>query len=201
MQPRARRLARVAAAFALTLAGGCASFEAVGPEASAPAEKARMAANVASVTLEEVPLGVPVGLRLPGGGYYALRNESSATLRAVVAPMSPTYCERTPGAPLYSPVTNLERIAVEPREFTIPPHSEAEAMVVVTLPDDEALRGAHLEFWLRAHALAGGMGSVALYSRVRLDVAAAAPSDLLLEAPRPARSGKIQDKQPDDKSR
>ena len=44
-------------------------------------------------------------------------------------------------------------------------------MIIVTLPKDESLRGKHLEFWIHAKALVGGMGSVGLYSRVRLNVA------------------------------
>ncbi|MBE6382151.1 MAG: hypothetical protein E7049_03940 [Lentisphaerae bacterium] len=156
-----------------------------------PRDKPTMAATVSSVTLEDVPLGVPVGLRLPNGGYYALRNDSSATLNAVVSPMVPTYCQRLPGQPVYSPVTNLSWIAVEPRTFKIPPHSESETMVVITLPNDESLRGRHLEFWLHAQALVGGMGSVGLYSRIRLNVAKGEVRGLERVTPRPARTGKI----------
>ena len=148
-----------------------------------------MAATVSSVTLEDVPLGVPVALRLPNGGYYALRNDSSATLKAVVSPMVPTFCERLPKQPIYSPVTNLNWISIEPRVFRIPPHSESEAMVVVTLPKDESLRGKHLEFWIRAQALAGGMGSVALFSRVRLNIAKDDSSRPESVRPRPVKSG------------
>ena len=174
---------------AAVLLAGCASTPA--PDEQKPREKPTMAATVSSVTLEDVPLGVPVALRLPSGAYYALRNDSSATLNAVVAPMVPTYCERISGQPIYSPITNLNWIAIEPCEFKIPPHSESEAMVVVTLPKDESLRGKHLEFWIRAQALVGGMGSVALYSRVRLNVAKGAVRGLERVTPRPARTGKI----------
>lgn len=173
---------------AVALLAGCASTPT--PDEKKPREKPTMAATVSSVTLEDVPLGVPVGLRLPNGGYYALRNDSSATLNAVVSPMVPTYCQRLPGQPVYLPVTNLSWIAVEPREFKIPPHSESEAMVVITLPNDESLRGRHLEFWLHAQALVGGMGSVGLYSRIRLNVEKAGASvshDLV--TPRPAKVG------------
>ena len=175
---------------AAALLAGCVSA----PEKQKPREKPTMAATVSSVTLEDVPLGVPVALRLPNGGYYALRNDSSATLNAVVAPMVPTFCERVPGQPIYSPVTNLSWVVVEPRKFKIPPHSESEAMVVVTLPKDESLRGRHLEFWIRAQALVGAMGSVALYSRVRLNIANADTPDLERVTPRPAKSGRIPDK-------
>lgn len=177
----------ITALCAAVLLAGCVST----PEKPEPREKPTMAATVSSVTLEDVPLGVPVALRLPNGGYYALRNDSSATLNAIVAPMVPTFCERVPRQPIYSPITNLNWIVVEPREFKIPPHSESEAMVVVTLPKDESLRGQHLEFWIRAQALAGGMGSVALYSRVRLNVAKDEARGLERVTPRPAKSGKI----------
>ena len=156
-----------------------------------PKEKPTMAATIASVTLEDVPLGVPVALRLPNGGYYALRNDSSATLNAVITPMVPTFCERIPKQPIYSPITNLNWISVEPRVFKIPPHSESEAMIIVTLPKDESLRGKHLEFWIHAKALVGGMGSVGLYSRIRLNVAKGETPNLERVRPRPARSGKI----------
>lgn len=175
---------------------GCATppsptpVEGEGERKAAP-EKPTMAATMASVTLEDVPLGVPVALRLPDGGYYALRNDSSATLHALVAPMIPTFCERVPGQPAYSPISNLDWVAIEPREFFVPPHSESEALVVITLPNDEALRGSHLEFWIRAQALVGPMGSVALYSRVRLNVAAAETSELVRVAPRPAETTKL----------
>ena len=72
-----------------------------------------------------------------------------------------------------------------------PCHSESEAMVVITLPNDESLRGRHLEFWLHAQALVGGMGSVGLYSRVRLNVAKGEARGLERVTPRPARTGKI----------
>ena len=172
--------------FCVALLTGCFST----PEEQKLREKPTMAATVSSVTLEDVPLGVPVALQLPSGGYYALRNDSSATLHAVIKPMVPTFCERIPKQPIYSPITNLNWIAVEPREFKIPPHSESEAMVVVTLPKDESLRGKHLEFWIRAQALVGGMGSVGLYSRIRLNVEKAGASvshDLV--TPRPAKVG------------
>ena len=186
---------------AVAVVSGCATSSA--PDADAvretepvpvaekpkPKEKPTMAATVSSVTLEDVPLGVPVALRLPNGGYYALRNDSSATLNAVVSPMVPTFCQRLPGQPIYSPVTNLNWISVEPRQFKVPPHSESEAMVVVTLPKDESLRGKHLEFWLHARALVGGMGSVGLYSRVRLNVAKEELGYERVKA-RPAHSGK-----------
>lgn len=175
------------------LMAGCASAPSPSSasvvEKPKPREKPTMAATVSSVTLEDVPLGVPVALRLPNGGYYALRNDSSATLKAVVSPMVPTYCERLPKQPIYSPVTNLNWISIEPRVFRIPPHSESEAMVVVTLPKDESLRGKHLEFWIRAQALAGGMGSVALFSRVRLNVAKDDSSRPESVRPRPVKSG------------
>lgn len=177
---------------AAALLAGCVST----PEEQKPREKPTMAATVSSVTLEDVPLGVPVALRLPNGGYYALRNDSSATLNAVIAPMVPTFCERIPKQPIYSPITNLNWIVVEPRTFKIPPHSESEAMVVVTLPKDESLRGRHLEFWIRAQALVGGMGSVALYSRIRLNVAKEEAPALERVTPRPARSQKIPVKPP-----
>ena len=175
--------------FCVALLVGCVTEPK--PDEQKPREKPTMAATVSSVTLEDVPLGVPVGLRLPNGGYYALRNDSSATLNAVVSPMVPTYCQRLPGQPVYSPVTNLSWIAVEPRTFKIPPHSESETMVVITLPNDESLRGRHLEFWLHAQALVGGMGSVGLYSRVRLNVAKGEARGLERVTPRPARTGKI----------
>ena len=105
--------------------------------------------------------------------------------------MVPTFCERIPKQPIYSPITNLNWIVVEPRTFKIPPHSESEAMVVMTLPKDESLRGRHLEFWIRAQALVGGMGSVALYSRIRLNVAKEEAPALERVMPRPARSQKL----------
>ena len=177
--------------FAAAMLAGCASTPDKAPEPPPKKEKPTMAATVSSVTLEDVPLGVPVALRLPNGGYYALRNDSSATLNAVISPMVPTFCERIPKQPLYSPITNLNWISVEPRFFKIPPHSESEAMIIVTLPKDESLRGKHLEFWIHAKALVGGMGSVGLYSRIRLNVAKGETPNLERVKPRPARSGKI----------
>lgn len=170
------------------LLAGCASAPEEPPK---PKEKPTMAATVSSVTLEDVPLGVPVALRLPNGGYYALRNDSSATLNAVVSPMVPTYCERLPRQPVYSPITNLNWITIEPRTFKIPPHSESETMVTIRIPKDESLRGKHLEFWIRAQALVGGMGSVGLYSRVRLNVAKSPVQGLKRVKPRPAKTDKI----------
>ena len=164
------RFSKTALVAALVLAG-CATS----PEPKEEPEKPvppTLTATVSSVTLSDVPIGAPVALRLPSGGYYALRNDSHARLKARIAPMVPTYCQRQANMPVYSPVTNLNWITVEPQTFDIPPHSESEAMVIVRLPDDPALLGKHLEFWIRAEAMAHGMASVALYSRIRLDVAA-----------------------------
>ena len=157
------------AALAVLVLAGCVSPDP--QEEPAKPSPPTLAATVSSVTLSDVPIGSPVGLRLPNGGYYALRNNSPAHLKARLSPMAPTHCERLANTPVYSPVTNLNWITVEPRVFDIPPHSESEAMVIVRLPDDPSLLGRHLEFWIRAEAMANGMASVALYSRIRLDVA------------------------------
>ena len=166
---------------ALTLAGCVSDAPQAAEPASSVAEPpapATLAATVSSVTLSDVPLGVPVALRLPDGGYYALRNDSHARLRVRLEPMKPTFCQRLPGQPVYAPIGDVAWVTVEPRELDLPPRSEAEAMVTVRLPEDPALLGRHLEFWIRAEAIASGMVSVALYSRVRLDVAREQPETL-----------------------
>ena len=182
-----------ALALALALAGCATSPE---PKAEEPAKPAppTLSATVSSVTLSDVPIGAPVALRLPNGGYYALRNDSHARLKARIAPMVPTYCQRLPNTPVYSPVTNMSWITVEPRTFDIPPHSESEAMVIVRLPDDPSLLGKHLEFWIRAEAMANGMASVALYSRIRLDVAKERPAELERVRARGPELRKLKDK-------
>ena len=162
-------------ALSVLLLAGCATSPEVETE-SANKEPAKpspptLSVTVSSVTLNDVPLGTPVALRLPNGGYYALRNDSPSRLKARIFPMKPTYCERKKGEPVYSPIGDIGWVTVEPREFEIPPHCESEAMVVVRLPDDPALLGKHLEFWIKAQAVVNGMASVALYSRIRLDVA------------------------------
>ena len=167
----------LAAGLAALALAGCVSDAPKAPEPERPAP-ATLAATVSSVTLSDVPLGVPVALRLPDGGYYALRNDSHARLRARLEPMKPTYCQRLPGQPDYAPIGDVDWVTVEPRAFDIPPRSEAEAMVTVRLPEDPSLLGRHLEFWIRAEAAASGMASVALYSRVRLDVAREQPEKL-----------------------
>ena len=169
-----RGLKAVALGVALMLAGCATAPEPKAEEPAKPVPPAppTLSATVSSVTLSDVPIGAPVALRLPNGGYYALRNDSHARLKARIAPMVPTYCQRLPNTPVYSPVTNMSWITVKPRTFDIPPHSESEAMVIVRLPNDPSLLGKHLEFWIRAEAMAHGMASVALYSRIRLDVAA-----------------------------
>ena len=166
-------------ALALVVAlAGCATAPKEEPEKPTPPAPPTLSATVSSVTLNDVPIGAPVALRLPNGGYYALRNDSHARLKARIAPMVPTYCQRLANTPVYSPVTNMSWVTVEPRTFDIPPHSESEAMVIVRLPDDPSLLGKHLEFWIRAEAMANGMASVALYSRIRLDVAKERPAEL-----------------------
>ena len=173
---------------------GCATSPE--PKAEEPAKPAppTLSATVSSVTLSDVPIGAPVALRLPNGGYYALRNDSHARLKARIAPMVPTYCQRLLNTPVYSPVTNMSWITVEPRTFDIPPHSESEAMVIVRLPDDPSLLGRHLEFWIRAEAMANGMASVALYSRIRLDVAKERPAELERVRARGPELRKLKDK-------
>lgn len=166
----------VAVVLAIALAG-CV-FDASRPTEPEPPAPARLTATVSSVTLSDVPLGVPVALRLPNGGYYALRNDSPARLKARVMPMKPTYCQRLPGQPDYAPIDKVDWVTVEPREFDIPPRSEAEAMVTIRLPENPSLLGRHLEFWIRAEAMASGMAGVALYSRIRLDVAKEQPTEL-----------------------
>ena len=188
-----RGLKAVARVAVLALAGCATSPE---PKAEEPAKPAppTLSATVSSVTLSDVPIGAPVALRLPNGGYYALRNDSHARLKARIAPMVPTYCQRLPNTPVYSPVTNMSWVTVEPRTFDIPPHSESEAMVIVRLPDDPSLLGKHLEFWIRAEAMANGMASVALYSRIRLDVAKERPAELERVRARGPESRKLKDK-------
>ena len=166
------------AAVLVVALAGCATAPKSAPEKPAPPAPPTLSATVSSVTLNDVPIGAPVALRLPNGGYYALRNDSHARLKARIAPMVPTYCQRLANTPVYSPVTNMSWVTVEPRTFDIPPHSESEAMVIVRLPDDPSLLGKHLEFWIRAEAMANGMASVALYSRIRLDVAKERPAEL-----------------------
>lgn len=169
------------ALLAVLMLAGCATSTAPKGEPEkqpVPPAPPTLSATVSSVTLNDVPIGVPVALRLPNGGYYALRNDSHARLKARIAPMVPTYCQRLANTPVYSPVTNMSWVTVEPRTFDIPPHSESEAMVIVRLPDDPSLLGKHLEFWIRAEAMANGMASVALYSRIRLDVAKERPAEL-----------------------
>ena len=186
-----RGLKAVALVVALT---GCATAPKEEPEKPVPPAPPTLSATVSSVTLNDVPIGAPVALRLPNGGYYALRNDSHARLKARIAPMVPTYCQRLPNTPIYSPVTNMSWVTVEPRTFDIPPHSESEAMVIVRLPDDPSLLGKHLEFWIRAEAMANGMASVALYSRIRLDVAKERPAELERVRARGPESRELKDK-------
>ena len=173
---------------------GCATAPEEESAKPVPPAPPTLSATVSSVTLSDVPIGAPVALRLPNGGYYALRNDSPARLKARIAPMVPTYCQRQANTPVYSPVTNMSWVTIEPRTFDIPPHSESEAMVIVRLPNDPSLLGKHLEFWIRAEAMANGMASVALYSRIRLDVAKERPAELERVRARGPESRKLKDK-------
>ena len=187
---------KAAALIAVLALAGCVTSPEPQEEPTKPLPPAppTLSATVSSVTLSDVPIGAPVALRLPNGGYYALRNDSHARLKARIAPMVPTYCQRLANTPVYSPVTNMSWVTVEPRTFDIPPHSESEAMVIVLLPDDPSLLCKHLEFWIRAEAMENVMASVALYSRIRLDVAKERPAELERVRARGPESRKLNEK-------
>ncbi len=124
-----------------------------------------------TVVLEDVPVGRPVALCLPDGGYYGVRNASERAVKVRFTAVVPEYCEPATGGVRYVAIPARDWVHVEPAVVTVPPNGEAETLVTVTVSNAPAHVGQRYEFWLRAEA-AQGQAGVALLSRVRFNTVA-----------------------------
>lgn len=153
---------------------------------SFPAWSGTLETRCTTVLMGEIPVGVPVALRLPDGGYYSVRNASAHPLRVAFASLIPTFCERIAQQPRYEAMTHQNWVSVEPAQVIVPPGAEAEARVIVRVPGVAEFRGRHYEFWIQAQVLQG-MGGVALLTRVRFDTETA--HSVSTNAPQPDMRG------------
>lgn len=118
---------------------------------------------------------------LPDGSYYSLRNDSDVPLRVRLSCERPGFVERSPGA-RYEAIPDRGWVSFDPAVVELPPRSEGESIVRVTVPDAPENYGRHWEFHVRASAVAGQAG-VMLTSRVRFDTVEAGAEDARKAAP------------------
>lgn len=147
--------------------------------------KMSLAVRFPDVVLENVAPGLVLNLRQAKGVPYVVTNNSdmAVDIQVDVELPGPHRIDPKEG---YEPAPDAGWIRVVPNRFRLAPGEVGTAEVILSVPNDPALQGRHLQINLHARTLATGQLALAVNHYVRFSVGVMGPTALAKEKDRVA---------------
>ncbi|MBK8126134.1 MAG: hypothetical protein IPK56_05415 [Elusimicrobia bacterium] len=149
------------------------------------AAKMSLAVRFPDVVLENVAPGLVLNLRQAKGVPYVVINNSDTAVDIQVDVELPGPQRINPKEG-YEPAPDAGWIRVVPNRFRLGPGEVGTAEVILSVPNDPALQGRHLQINLHARTLTTGQLALAVNHYVRFSVNAMGPTALAKERDRVA---------------
>ncbi len=147
--------------------------------------KMSLSVRFPDVVLENVVPGLVLNLRQAKGVPYVVTNNSDAAIDIQVDAELPGPHRIDPKEG-YEPAPDAGWLRVVPNRFRLGPGEVGTAEVILSVPDDPALKGRHLQINLHARTLTKGQLALAVNHYVRFSVGAMGPAALAKERDRVA---------------
>jgi hypothetical protein len=135
--------------------------------ASVAQAKVGVGSKFADAVLENLTPGVSYNIRELRGIPYTINNVGDAEQEVAVEVVRPDQGELQPG---YEPIPDPNWIKLTPNRHRIPRGGMAFSDIIITIPDDPALKGRHFQAAIWAHTVNTGLLGAGVKSRIRLSV-------------------------------